>query len=358
MQKIHVEIINQCNLKCSFCPPVERPAHRMSPALFEMALKQVSPLTSMVCLHLMGEPLSHPELPTLINLCYRHGIKIFMVTNGLLLRGAMHELLLHPAFFQVNISLHSFSDNFPERDPSRYLDQIFTFTEKALRARPDLYINFRLWNLSPDPNPMAGAENPARIDNPTDRPQQQPLSRQSSDPAEASRAKENGTSCPIHIAPHAPTRTPSQPPYPTPHPELNQKILAAVGARFAPDLMNKLAAAKPSRFNRGLRRGVHLQSRLYVHFDGQFTWPHLELPSLGTSGTCYGLQSHCGILSDGTVVPCCLDKEGTINLGNIRDQSLSEILNSPRARKLRSGFARGQLVEPLCQRCNYIQRFI
>ncbi|MBL7715136.1 MAG: SPASM domain-containing protein, partial [Bdellovibrionales bacterium] len=50
-------------------------------------------------------------------------------------------------FRQINFSLHSFFDNFPDRDPTLYLEKIFEFTDRALKARPDLYLNFRLWNL-------------------------------------------------------------------------------------------------------------------------------------------------------------------------------------------------------------------
>ena len=76
-----------------------------------------------------------------------------------------------------------------------------------------------------------------------------------------------------------------------------------------------------------------------------------------TRGFCYGLRNQVGILVDGTVVPCCLDGEGVMGLGSLRDASLQAILDSPRARAIREGFAHRSLVEPLCRTCGYRRRF-
>ena len=76
-----------------------------------------------------------------------------------------------------------------------------------------------------------------------------------------------------------------------------------------------------------------------------------------THGRCHGAVNHIGIHADGTVVPCCLDKNGTINLGNVKEQSLQDILNSERFIKMRDGFLNGVLVETFCQHCSFIKRF-
>ena len=68
---------------------------------------------------------------------------------------------------------------------------------------------------------------------------------------------------------------------------------------------------------------------------------------------CYALRNQIGVLVDGTVVPCCLDHNGDMPLGNLYEQSLEQILVSPRARALYEGFTRHAAVEPLCQRCGY-----
>jgi MoaA/NifB/PqqE/SkfB family radical SAM enzyme len=109
--------------------------------------------------------------------------------------------------------------------------------------------------------------------------------------------------------------------------------------------------------NVGSIRSKKIWNRLSLHFDSRFEWPSLDAPPVGDKGTCHALKGHIGILADGTVVPCCLDKEGQIPLGNCLTQSLNSILMSQRAVKMREGFDKGVLVEELCQHCSYIGRF-
>jgi radical SAM protein with 4Fe4S-binding SPASM domain len=105
------------------------------------------------------------------------------------------------------------------------------------------------------------------------------------------------------------------------------------------------------------KKSAHIKGRLSLHKDVRFDWPHPSQPVRSTRGFCHGLSSHIGILADGTVVPCCLDKEGNINLGNCGSQTLNQILQTPRAKAIRNGFQNGILVEDLCQKCTFISRF-
>jgi len=283
--KVHIEISNICNLQCSFCPEVIRQKRVMAPATFETIARQVSTRTKMVALHLMGDPLVHPRLGEIVEICDRLGLKIFLVTNGVLLKDENFETLLHPAFRQINFSLHSFADNYGTKDPSTYLDAIFRFTELAFERRSYLFINYRLWNLN-EPRGVG---------------------------------------------------------------EENRALLRRIGERFEKEIPEDRPEGSPKNFI--------VKNRLSLHFDTEFVWPALELPVLGDGGTCYGLRSHIGVLVDGTVVPCCLDKEGAINLGNILQTPLDVILAGPRASAVRNGFREGRLVEDLCRRCHYIQRF-
>lgn len=101
---------------------------------------------------------------------------------------------------------------------------------------------------------------------------------------------------------------------------------------------------------------IRLASKIILHFDSYFEWPSLE--SLHESdGFCHGLSSHFGILSDGSVVPCCLDSKGIVNLGNLHQNSLETILDSQRSRAIREGFAKGLACEELCKKCRYKERF-
>ncbi len=98
---------------------------------------------------------------------------------------------------------------------------------------------------------------------------------------------------------------------------------------------------------------LKLREKTYINLDTIFVWPSLENKIISKCGSCYGLRSQIGVLVDGTVVPCCLDNDGDIALGNIFKESLEDILNSKRAQKIYNGFMTGKLVEPLCQRCGF-----
>ena len=103
-------------------------------------------------------------------------------------------------------------------------------------------------------------------------------------------------------------------------------------------------------------RGYRIRDGVFLEWGDRFAWPDLNAPDYGTHAFCYGLRDHFGILSDGTVVPCCLDSEGSITLGNIFQEDLSAILSSDRTNTIAEGFRRRMAVEELCQRCGYAQK--
>lgn len=100
-------------------------------------------------------------------------------------------------------------------------------------------------------------------------------------------------------------------------------------------------------------RGIRIGSKIYLHYAAKFDWPDLSAPEGNGAISCYGLKDQIGVLCDGTVVPCCLDHEGNIPLGNLFTRELSDILASPRAVAIREGFARGCASEELCRRCGF-----
>ena len=103
--------------------------------------------------------------------------------------------------------------------------------------------------------------------------------------------------------------------------------------------------------------GIKIAERLYLNQDIEFKWPSLKEEDYGYKGTCYGLKNQIGILSDGTVVPCCLDGEGVIVLGNVFEKPFKEIIEGQRAENILEGFSKGQLREELCRKCGYRTRF-
>ncbi len=283
-KKVYIEISNVCNLHCTFCPEVVREKRFMEPGLFKSVVRAVAPLTNEICFHLMGEPLLHPSFNLYVLFCEALGIGVNLTTNGILLSEDRITALLNPVIKQINFSLQSFESNFPAEDNSNYLNRIFDFTRTVLRERPDLYINYRLWNYG-----APGSQ------------------------------------------------------------DSNDRIVDQISRGLGADFKN----VSDVRW----KKSVKIKGRVYLHYDSRFLWPHPHQPIRSTRGFCHGLSSHIGILADGTVVPCCLDKEGVLGLGNCGSQSIFDILQSPRAKAIHDGFQQGILVEDLCQKCTFISRF-
>jgi len=102
---------------------------------------------------------------------------------------------------------------------------------------------------------------------------------------------------------------------------------------------------------------VRIAPKVIVDFDDYFEWPDIGGDSV-KSGFCLGLSDHFGILSDGSMVPCCLDHAGCIRLGDVFTENIVDILDSTRAVAIVDGFANGKAVEELCQKCSYRARFL
>jgi len=105
------------------------------------------------------------------------------------------------------------------------------------------------------------------------------------------------------------------------------------------------------------RKGIRIGQRVYLEYGDKFDWPDLSARDGGENVFCYGLRDQLGVLCDGTVVPCCLDHEGDLALGNLLTDSMEDILDSPRAKAIFEGFCRGQAAEELCRKCGYARRF-
>ena len=269
-----------CNLRCDFCPGTRRPQGFLSPEDFSVLAQKLRPHTEYLYLHLMGEPLLHPQLPKLLDIAAGLGFQVNLTTNGTLLPQRTDLLCQSPAVRKISISLHSFEGNEEQGQLLPYLDSCIAFARRAAQAGKRCAL--RLWNL--DGETTQGAN-----------------------------------SC-------------------------NDVILRRLEETF------------PRPWKEGWQ-GTTLAPRVYLEWGERFEWPDLNADDQGQSGFCQGLRDHVGVLWDGTVVPCCLDHEGDIPLGNLYDGSLEDILSSPRARAIYNGFSQGRAAEELCRRCGYRRRF-
>lgn len=120
--------------------------------------------------------------------------------------------------------------------------------------------------------------------------------------------------------------------------EKNEQIIDSIRQKFAQEWSKT-------------RTGYKLRDRVFIEWGEKFDWPDPNGKFISDKGFCYGLRDQVGILCDGTVVPCCLDRNGDLALGNLHKNTLEEILSSPRARAIYDGFSAHCCVEEMCKRC-------
>lgn len=130
---------------------------------------------------------------------------------------------------------------------------------------------------------------------------------------------------------------------------LNQEILHQIETNLGLDFSLSERLLKEHQ--------LKLCDKVYLNMAEKFAWPDIKRAEIGEKVFCHGLRNQIGVLVDGTVVPCCLDSEGTIGLGNIHESSIKEILMGERARKIYDGFSNRVAVEELCRKCGYATRF-
>ncbi len=122
------------------------------------------------------------------------------------------------------------------------------------------------------------------------------------------------------------------------------------------DILNVLEKYFPKPWNEE-RNGTRIGEKIYIQYGDKFDWPNLESDNVNENVFCYGLRDQIGVLADGTVVPCCLDSNGDIPLGNIFEDNMKNILNSQKAQNIYNGFSNRTACEELCKRCSFVRKF-
>ena len=311
MNSVYIEITNVCNLHCSFCPcgktisnesadsKLAKSRAFMPSELFEKCIAGAQEICSTnVYFHVLGEPTLHPGFVHYIKKLEQTPLKLTLTTNGTTIERNGRQILASPAVRQVNFSTHAYAE-LPRETAERYLQNVLDFCRIATVERPDLYINLRLWNVGAD------------------------------------------------------EATP-----------WNSYMLGRIRETFGVEVTPGHFCSRHKSFN--------ITGRLYLHEDTRFEWPESKAPACAEqyrskpaevtaatypAGTCRALDTHVAILHNGRVVACCLDYSGQITLGNIAEQSLIEIIDSPTTQNLREGFAQHELRHPFCQTCTFCKRF-
>jgi len=252
---------------------------------FDTTIEQLKPYTKEIACHVLGDPLTQPNLHNYLDIITKHGLKSILTTSGYFLKKHSYNTLFHPSVKQINISLNSFNKNDNSITLDKYLQPVLELCKNKVEQKKELFINLRIWNL---------------------------------DEIMSER-------------------------------DFNKQLFSKLGKAFNINLeLDNFYKQKP--------KSIRLDKKVLLHFDNYFEWPSLKNENYG-DGTCQGLQSHIAILASGKVVPCCLDCDGIIELGDLHKDSLETILSNSRTLNIVNGFRNGKAVEELCQKCSYKKRF-
>ena len=245
----------------------------MSPEEFSLILSEIRPFTDYIYLHVLGEPLLHPNIGRILQLSAEAGLKVNITTNGSLLQKQKELLLQHPVR-QINISLHDAEENI---QPEKWKEFVQTMLNSATDLSKNTYINFRLWN-------------------------------------QTSKSSK----------------------------EFNDLCFSLIKDTFQLEEKHDLSAQSG--------RNITLAPNIWLQLAPRFEWIKNETTKVKN---CYGLRDQIAILSDGSVVPCCIDADAHLLLGNIFTGKLTDILQSERAQRIKNGFEQHKAIEPYCQSCGF-----
>jgi len=145
-KKIYIEITNACNFNCSFCYPSKRAKRALTVEEFRFICEKIKPFTAYIYLHVMGEPLLHPQLEEILCIANQHGFQVNITTNGSLVAKQQAVLQKYPPR-QINVSLHDLEENIPPESLPEFIRGTLQFAHSVADTT---YINLRLWNRVDD----------------------------------------------------------------------------------------------------------------------------------------------------------------------------------------------------------------
>lgn len=268
MKRIYLEITNCCNLNCSFCS-YKKGNDFLTIEEIDDYTTQIKEFTDYIYLHILGEPLLHPQIDEILDILDAKDINLQLVTNGTLL--FKHKNILnHKCIRKLSISIHSINNLDID-------DNYFETINELIENNNDKTIELRFYNRQ----------------------------------------------------------------------QLSDKLNS-----YLSTLKNRYSFLDTKRDN-----SYRLKEHVYIYFQDFFKWPEIDDSVVSTNGTCHGGIDMIGINSKSDVTICCLDPKAYNKLGNLKEKSLKEILQSDLYNQFITNFKNHKIDSELCKRCTYRLRF-
>ncbi|MDO4940245.1 MAG: radical SAM protein [Erysipelotrichaceae bacterium] len=268
MKRVYLEITNNCNLNCSFCS-YKKGNNYLTLEEIDNYSTQIKEFTNYIYLHILGEPLLHPQFEQILDILDQKELSVQLVTNGTLLY-KHQDILKHKCIRKLSISIHSINNLDINEN---YFKQINNLIEN----NNDKTIELRFYNKQ----------------------------------------------------------------------QLSDKLISYLNS-----LKEKYKFEDTKKEN-----SYRIKEHIYVYFQDFFKWPEIEDAIVSDQGTCHGGIDMIGINSKSDVTICCLDPKAYNKLGNLKEKSLKEILESDLYKKYIEDFRNHKINYELCKRCTYRLRF-
>ena len=153
---ISIEIDTHCNLRCRMCPighDKVKKQGRISLDTFEKIVKSAVGYTEKIAMAVMGEPLMHPELSTMVAIVKKYGLNAFVWTNGMLLDVKKSKELLEAGIDKLFFSYEVIKKELHEKirvgaNYDKVMFNLDNFIELKDKFRPECKV--AIWNIVPD----------------------------------------------------------------------------------------------------------------------------------------------------------------------------------------------------------------
>lgn len=318
LKRIHIELTNVCEFNCAFCPKSEmkRPYLYMDADLAKGILDQIrqAGLAEKVTFHVMGEPTLHPRFLEILDHAEEIGLPVGLTTNGAGLGRAVGRELLDRKLHQIDVSFQT-----PDRESYQlrgakgldfddYFEGMVNFFVEYHTRHPETIFKFRFLNTTFRSKSMEKKTGPIKV-------------------MSSSR-------------------------------ELRQTFGHWVERIY--DLLGKpaadldLARKRLNKLKSFKWNVVEILPNVFFETYILSDWGHSfkDRPvKPAWAGYCFGMRDHFAILANGDLTLCCIDFNGRTAMGNLKEESLAEILSSDRMGRVMDGFNRFQLVHPYCKHC-------
>lgn len=268
LKRVYLEITNSCNLDCLFCSN-KKGNNFLSLEEIENYIVQIKKHCNYIYLHILGEPLLHPNFEEILDLLDKNSMNLQLVTNGTLLY-KYPNLLKHNCLRKLSISIHSIN-NF------NINKEYFNVIDSIIESNLNTQIELRFYN-------------------------QNNLAKQAND--------------------------------------------------YLDYLKNKYIFQTTSKEN-----SYKITNNTYVYFNDFFKWPNINDNFISNIGTCKGAIDMIAINSNSDITICCLDPYAYNKIGNLKEESLDEILKSDKYLKFINDFKNNKITAELCSKCSYRLRF-